>query len=289
MYHFTAWDVLIVDDEPDVLTLSELAMEDFAVYGLPLVLHTAQTKAEAIALLEETPDLATNVALAFIDVVMETDSAGLELCNYIREDIGNRLTQLFIRTGQPGLAPERTVIDEYEINGYFTKLDTTEEKLYSLVKSGIRQFLWSHMSQLYMAATNEVLGAVDWHHKIAQVLRSFIEPIPGSPVDSPLYIAFDKEVLVQQTIDDNLITSWHQDAHTNMIHFSRTGNRYARNASNLWGIHIMPSALNVEVLVLCQTAFAPPQDLIAMTYEFFKSLATLWKSKQVEQREPVLA
>ncbi|MEZ4678390.1 MAG: hypothetical protein R2932_29655 [Caldilineaceae bacterium] len=105
MYHFAKWDVLIVDDEPDVLTLSELAMEDFEVYGLPLVLHTAQTKAAAIALLEETPGLAMNLALAFVDVVMETDTAGLDLCNYIREDIGNRLTRSSFARDSPVLRP----------------------------------------------------------------------------------------------------------------------------------------------------------------------------------------
>jgi len=44
-----------------------------------------------------------------IDVVMETDTAGLELCQYIREKMKNQLTRIYIRTGQPGIAPERTV------------------------------------------------------------------------------------------------------------------------------------------------------------------------------------
>jgi hypothetical protein len=82
-----------------------------------------------------------NVAVAFIDVVMESDTAGLELCQYIRETMGNKTAQLFIRTGQPGVAPEREVIDRYDINGYFTKAEATEDKLYSLVKSGVRQYV----------------------------------------------------------------------------------------------------------------------------------------------------
>ncbi|MEZ4866018.1 MAG: hypothetical protein R3C14_32180 [Caldilineaceae bacterium] len=290
MYYFAKWDMLIVDDEPDVLTLSELAMEDFEVYGLPLVLHTAQTKTEAIELLEETPDLAMNLALAFVDVVMETDDAGLKLCNYIREDIGNRLTQIFIRTGQPGLAPEKTVIDHYEINGYFTKLDTTEEKLYSLVKSGIRQFLWSHMAQTYMAGINEVLNAPDWQPKIEQVLRSFVEPMPGAPVDIPLYIAFDQRPLVQAKLDAQQAAKWQEEqSQAKVIQFTRSGNLYARDDTNLWGINIVASPTNAEVQLLCRTAFAPPQDLVMMTYEFLKSLATLWQRQAVllsEGRDP---
>lgn len=142
-----SWPVLIVDDEPDVLQLSKLVMQDFTVYGLPLKLYTAESKAQAIELIHQEliPALSTvtppSVAVAFIDVVMESDTAGLELCQYIRETMGNKTAQLFIRTGQPGVAPEREVIDRYDINGYFTKAEATEDKLYSLVKSGVRQYL----------------------------------------------------------------------------------------------------------------------------------------------------
>jgi CheY-like chemotaxis protein len=47
----TNWPILIVDDEPDVLQLSKLVMQDFSVYGLPVELHTATSKAEAIELM----------------------------------------------------------------------------------------------------------------------------------------------------------------------------------------------------------------------------------------------
>lgn len=282
MYYFTQWDILIVDDEPDVLTISKLAMEEFNVYGLPVVLHTAQTKAEAIVLLNETPDLATNLSLAFVDVVMETDAAGLELCHYVREDIGNRLTQIFIRTGQPGLAPEKEVIDQYEINGYFTKLETTEEKLYALVKSGVRQFLWSHMAQIYLAGFNEVLNCPRWRNKIEQLLLSFTETAPGvsegGVSNIPLYIAFDNQIVVQQGLDQEQVAQWRQGLDSAKgIRFTLEGNHYVRDEENYWGIHIMESPTNVEVILLCHTAFAPPEDLIAMTHDFFQGLGALWK------------
>ncbi len=126
------WAVLVVDDDPDVLAVSKLAMRGFEVNGLRVTLHTASSKAEAIRLLNTTlsGSIFPYVAVALIDVVMETDQAGLELCQYIRETINNRMTQIYIRTGQPGMAPERKVIDRYDINGYFTKVEATEDKLY---------------------------------------------------------------------------------------------------------------------------------------------------------------
>ncbi len=35
------WEILLVDDEPDVLSVSKLAMKNFEVYGLPLKIQTA--------------------------------------------------------------------------------------------------------------------------------------------------------------------------------------------------------------------------------------------------------
>lgn len=176
----TNWPILLVDDEPDVLTLSRLAMQDFTVYGLPVELHTAVSKADAINLMATKliPKLPTvpppRVAVAFIDVVMESDMAGLELCEHIRNTMGNKVVQLFIRTGQPGVAPEREVIDRYDINGYFTKAEATEDKLYSLVKSGVRQYL-SYMAatvtQLMVSRLSMAAGSRD-------SLRSFLQMVP---------------------------------------------------------------------------------------------------------------
>ena len=46
---FKEWVVLLVDDEPDVLSVSKLAMRAIKVYDLPLKIYTAASKAEAIA------------------------------------------------------------------------------------------------------------------------------------------------------------------------------------------------------------------------------------------------
>jgi CheY-like chemotaxis protein len=135
------WPVLVVDDEPDVLEVTRLVLKDLQVDGVRLKLVTASSKAEAVQLLTQSsgPPAAPFIAVALIDVVMETDHAGLELCEYIRKTQKNSTTQLYIRTGQAGVAPERSVIDRYDINGYFTKIEAVQDKLYSVVKSGVRQ------------------------------------------------------------------------------------------------------------------------------------------------------
>lgn len=173
------WNILIVDDEPDVLRMSELAMRDFTVYDLPIKLHLAKSKAEAIELLStKLTRNALNMpytAVAFIDVVMESDTAGLELCQHIRGTMGNQLTQLYIRTGQPGVAPEREVMDRYDINGYFTKAEATEDKLYSLVKSGVRQFFTIQTSIGTNYAADYLAAVSDSRANMEQALRQGLE------------------------------------------------------------------------------------------------------------------
>jgi CheY-like chemotaxis protein len=76
---FKEWNVLLVDDEPDVLTVSKLALRDVRVYDLPLRIYTAKNKAEAIELLNTklaTPGMPGGLAsVAFIDVVWTSTPA----------------------------------------------------------------------------------------------------------------------------------------------------------------------------------------------------------------------
>jgi CheY-like chemotaxis protein len=161
-----ALHVLVVDDDPDVLAVTKLVMRTFTVFGVPIVVHTASSKAEAIKLLQTT--LATPIPgqslawLMIVDVVMETDQAGLELCQYVREELNNQMMQIYVRTGQPGVAPERRVLERYDINGYFSKVEATEDKLYAIIKAGTRQAFF----------TDYVLGVIDNIHALITLPRS---------------------------------------------------------------------------------------------------------------------
>ena len=128
--------VLAEDDEPDVRQLTSINLRDFDFSGRGLHLIEAGSAAEARQQLAEHPD----IALALIDVVMETDDAGLQLVEHIRHQLGNRMMRLVIRTGQPGLAPERYVIDHYDIDDYRDKTELTVQKLYTTVRLGLKGY-----------------------------------------------------------------------------------------------------------------------------------------------------
>jgi len=131
-----AWKVLVVDDEEDVRRLTSINLRDFEYVGRGLQLIEANSYTQAKEVLAQHPD----IAIALIDVVMETDDAGLRLVEYIRRDLENSLMRIVIRTGQPGMAPERFVIDHFDIDDYRDKTELTVQKLYATVRLSLKSY-----------------------------------------------------------------------------------------------------------------------------------------------------
>ncbi|MBF0468406.1 MAG: PAS domain S-box protein, partial [Desulfamplus sp.] len=130
------WKILIVDDEKDVHYITKKSLEDYSFQGRNIVfLHSFSSK-EAAQSIKENPD----TALILLDVTMETEDAGLNLVHYIRKTLANSITQIVIRTGQPGQAPEHKVIEDYDINDYRLKTELTSQKLNAVVTLSLREF-----------------------------------------------------------------------------------------------------------------------------------------------------
>lgn len=126
----------MVDDELDVHEASRLILNDLTFGDREIELLSAESGVQAREILSCHRD----IALVLLDVVMETDRAGIELVQYIREEKCDSDMQIVLRTGQPGMAPERDVILRYEINGYFLKTDLTSQRLRSIVISSLRSY-----------------------------------------------------------------------------------------------------------------------------------------------------
>ena len=130
------WEVLVVDDEDEVHKVTRLLLKDYELDGQGIVFSSAYSGKEAMGYLVAHPD----TALVLLDVVMETEDAGLKLVRWIREVWQNDAVRIILRTGQPGAAPEKQVIQEYRINDYKYKTDLTEIKLFTSVTVALRSF-----------------------------------------------------------------------------------------------------------------------------------------------------
>jgi len=127
------WKLLLVDDEKVVHSVTRLALEGFELAGRGLQFISAYSAEEAREQLAQHDD----IALILLDVVMETDHAGLDLVHYIRRELNNKFVRIVLRTGQPGQAPELEVITQYDINDYKEKTELTRQKLFSTVYTSL--------------------------------------------------------------------------------------------------------------------------------------------------------
>ncbi|MEP6882106.1 MAG: DUF3369 domain-containing protein, partial [Dokdonella sp.] len=130
------WKILIVDDEPEVHHVTRLVLGNFRFADRPLQLFSAYSTIEAESQLLEH----TDTAVIFLDVVMETEQAGLALVRTIREKLGNQFVRIVLRTGQPGQAPEHEVVAAYDINDYKEKTELTAQKLSTTLYSALRAY-----------------------------------------------------------------------------------------------------------------------------------------------------
>ena len=131
------WKLLIVDDEPAIHGVTTMVLSGLRFRGRSLRFLSAYDGLQARQLLAEHDD----IALILLDVVMESDDAGLQLVRHIRDVLGNDVVRIILRTGQAGQAPEREVILEYDINDYKEKTELTAQKLSTAVVAALRGYL----------------------------------------------------------------------------------------------------------------------------------------------------
>ncbi len=130
------WKILVVDDDQEVHDVTRLALNGLKFLGRDLEFLNAYSGAEACQTMRENPD----IALVLLDVVMETDSAGLDTVEFIRNELGNKFVRIVLRTGQPGQAPEIEVISRYDINDYKQKTELTRERLFTTIYTGLAAY-----------------------------------------------------------------------------------------------------------------------------------------------------
>ncbi|MEG4147928.1 ATP-binding protein [Microcoleus sp. Pol12B5] len=172
-----SWKILVVDDEAQVHTATEISLRKFVFENKSLTFINAYSAREAKQLIQENPD----VAIILLDVIMETDDAGLNFVKYVREVLCNQLVRIILRTGQPGQVPEKSIIINYDINDYKTKTELTTSKLYTTMLTALRSFSLSHKLQSEIERREQVEKALrlseEKEHQKSVVLEHFVKEL----------------------------------------------------------------------------------------------------------------
>ncbi|MEG3758323.1 EAL domain-containing protein [Pseudoalteromonas carrageenovora] len=168
------WDILIVDDEPEIHSVTKLALSGLEYNGAGLRFHDAYSGAEAIEVLANNE----SICVIFLDVIMETDDAGLQVVKKVREELNNHHVRIILRTGQAGNTPEEKVIREYDINDYKTKTELTRSKLVTSLITAIRSYeqvckleYQSYAMNTIVSASKSILGLTD----IKQLCKEIVQ------------------------------------------------------------------------------------------------------------------
>ncbi|MEI7455379.1 MAG: HD domain-containing phosphohydrolase [Nitrosomonadales bacterium] len=229
------WKLLVVDDEPDVLEVTRLNLRSFRFDERDLEIIEAASAYEAKEILRREK----NIAVALIDVVMETDDAGLKLVEFIREELNNPMIRLVIRTGQPGLAPERFVIENYDIDDYRDKTEMTATRLFTTVRSTLKAYRDLKAIDLNRLGLERVLEAAPEIYHIGNIsLQKFFEGVltqviglcnlsEGSFISTiPGMIATveGNDIVVQASTGENLDSARMQVIHDGCINMLINGN-----------------------------------------------------------------
>ncbi|KZN69258.1 ATP-binding protein [Pseudoalteromonas luteoviolacea] len=130
------WKILLVDDEPEIHQVTKMALSRFTYDDRALEFHHAYSKAQAMEILQDIE----GISVILLDVIMETDTAGLDCVREIRHSLNNKDVRIILRTGQPSTIPEHEVMLKYDINDYKNKVDLTKSRLYIVMTSALRAF-----------------------------------------------------------------------------------------------------------------------------------------------------
>jgi signal transduction histidine kinase len=154
--------LLIVDDENEIHVMTKLVLADYMYKGARLKFLSAFNGEEAKMIIKENPD----IACCLLDVVMETKDAGLEVARFIREDEKNKKLRIILRTGQPGKAPEKDIILNYDINDYKEKTELTDQKLFTTITTALRSY--KHLEELEAKQTEVKTKNIRLNEEIAR-------------------------------------------------------------------------------------------------------------------------
>lgn len=185
-----SYKVLIVDDEEDVHVITKMIFKNFTLDDMTLTFMDAYGEEEAKRILKEHDD----VAVILLDVVMDANDSGLKVVEYLRKTLKNKKSRIILRTGQPGQAPEESLIRDYDINDYKLKTELTKQKLYTTMYSCLR----SYRDIMLINKTKEAF------EKMVKISESLFQQ---SSLEDFLHAIFEQLFLFQYHNEDGFFVS----------------------------------------------------------------------------------
>lgn len=179
------WHVLSVDDDPHFRQAIAFSLRDFVLLDRPVVLTQARSIPEAIQILAGK----TEFGVILVDVVMETDNAGLRLVKAIRETLGLFDSRIVLLTGQPGFAPIDSVMEHYDLSDYCLKADLNRRGIKNVLTGALRSYRdicaisFARRSLNLIIETSNRLSGKQRKDEIASIVLQEVNQMLSLPVE----------------------------------------------------------------------------------------------------------
>jgi hypothetical protein len=280
--------ILVVDNDPAIVHITTLAMKSFKIDGQPIRIRSANSRTEAEHLLWgelRTQQGLSSVPVVLIGLSLDGKDGGLDLCKYIRKGLDNRETRLFIRDDGLNGGTNRDAFDQYELSGYYTTVDITEDRLYSLVRTGVRHFRTMATLRVLMALIDALITSKT-RSGITTTLNNFIAATvtdtSGTPqdfTDPRVGFFFDQQVVARHPLlgEKDAISRVNALRQLPGTALNTSGDKYVSD-EEYFIVHIEPDALHAEFDYLCPGS-GEMTDIFARDFhKFARAAAALWKN-----------
>ena len=188
-YLHKPYKIVIADDDEEVHHVTKLIFRGFLFEGHPLEIIDTYSAAQTVEIFQTTSD----IAVLFLDVVMEKHFSGLDVVKTVRENLSNSSVRIVLRTGQPGEAPEEEVIRDYDINDYRIKTELTANRLKTTLYSALRSFRDIQSLEKHKAGLEKIIKTTSTlfeNNSLKDFLTSMLEELSNFQHDNPemLYV-----------------------------------------------------------------------------------------------------
>lgn len=206
---FPPYKILIADDDEEVHKVSNLILRDFEFEGRNIDILHSYTGQETLEICQANPD----IAILFLDVVMESNHSGLHVVKTLREDFENNIIRIILRTGQPGQAPEDEVIKKYDINDYRLKTELTMKRLNTTLYTALRNYrdlinIENHRKGLQQII--ETSARLFRHNTLNDFLKSILDELSNFQQENHSMVYVREE---SPNLSDGFVTIQHENKH----------------------------------------------------------------------------
>lgn len=125
--------LLIVDDDTEVLLATKMCLKRARYQDGRFAISTASSGHEAVETMRQDPD----IAVVIIDQIMEEDTAGLEACRRIREELRLSRPRLILRSGLAMVSDIPKDLESLSLTAVLPKGEMTPESILQQVTEAL--------------------------------------------------------------------------------------------------------------------------------------------------------